>query len=168
MQNSPISYIDFVNDISQHGGEISLVEIENDVTNLDDLSKSLNCKIDDLYKTVCLNYKIEGVRNLIAVIVPAVAKVDLNKVENCLENIVGVRVKLKAAQPDFILSETGFIPGGIPPVGFQCKRFVDTSIFEKNIVYAGGGNNLRAYTAFSPTVLEQVYPDILKGDFIVS
>ena len=79
----------------------------------------------------------------------------------------GLKIALEQ-QPDFILSETGFIPGGIPPVGFQCKRFVDTSIFEKNIVYAGGGNNLRAYTAFSPTVLEQVYPDILKGDFIVS
>ncbi len=169
--NSPSDSLDFspaerfsqfVQDCRTAGHPVQLVTAPS-VQSLDALATALHCDVADIYKTVCLNYKEDGgKRILISVVVPAASRVDLQKVSD----VLGVPVnKIKSAQPDFIAQETGFVPGGIPPFGYMGRRLVDESIFARQVVCAGGGNNTQEYSRFSPSFLRHAHPDIMTGSF---
>jgi len=152
----------FIDDLSAQGHNASLQQAPG-ATDLDDLAAKLGCDAAQLHKTVCLNYKDnQGRRHLIAVIVPATGRVDMEKVRTALQ----ITPKVKAAQPDFITSETGFVPGGIPPLGFDAIRLVQASTLHHQAIFAGGGNNLSTYTRLDPNILSTLYPDIIVGDFL--
>lgn len=155
-------FSDLVDSYQRSGHHVSLVTAAPPQS-LDALALALGCNVADLYKTVCLNYKEDGGRRvLVSVVVPAAARVDAAKVSSAL----GVPAqKLKSAQPDFIAQETGFVPGGIPPFGYEGRRLVDQSIFNRQVAYAGGGNNLHAYSRFAPAFLVFAHPDAIVGDF---
>lgn len=99
---------------------------------------------------------------MVAVIVPAAGRVDVSKVAAAL----GVTAKMKSAQPDFIQEQTGFAPGGIPPIGFDAIRLADDRIFMHETIFAGGGNNLNNYTRMSPSLLLELHPDMIRGSFL--
>lgn len=152
----------FIQDLQGEGKNASLVQA-HEVTSLDDLAQKLGCEPGQLHKTVCLNYKDErGGRHLVAVVVPATGRVDMDKVAKAL----GVTAKMKSAQPDFITGETGFVPGGIPPIGFDAERLVDNRTFAHEIIFAGGGNNLHSYTRMDPKLLMELYLETISGDFL--
>ena len=118
-----------------------------------------------LHKTVALNYKDEKGRHLVVVIIPATARVSVEKVAAAL----GIPAnKLKSAQPDFIRQQTGFVPGGIPPIGFEAKRLVDSSVFLHPWIIAGGGNNLNEYTKMDTAQLRELNPDLVEGSFQIT
>lgn len=162
-EDTPAERFDcFIQDLQSDGKNARLVQAHG-ITGLDDLAQKLGCETRQLHKTVCLNYKDErGGRHLVAVVVPATGRVDMDKVSRAL----GVTGKMKSAQTDFITEKTGFVPGGIPPIGFDAERLVDNRTFEHEIIFAGGGNNLNSYTRMDPRLLLELYPKTISGDFL--
>ena len=55
----------------------------------------------------------------------------------------------RLAKPDEILQRTGFPCGGTPPFGFDAVFVIDERVFEREVVYAGGG---------TPTSLIRLHP----------
>lgn len=151
----------YMQDLKSTGKRAWLVHARSNGS-LEDLAKNLGCDVAQLCKTVCLNYKDENGRHLVTVIVPATGKVDMNKVAKAL----GLTAKMKSAQPDFITQQTGFVPGGIPPIGFDATRLVDNRVFTHETIFAGGGNNLDSYTKMEPKLLMELYMDTIQGDFL--
>lgn len=152
----------YIQDLASAGHDAQLVVIDEPPADLVDLAAKLNCDQSQLHKTVCLNYKDGSGRHLVTVIVPAAGRVDMSKVKVSL----GISVKVKAAQADFITAQTGFVPGGIPPIGFESIRLVDSSTLQHQTIYAGGGNNPKSYTRMAPTLFLKLYPNTLTGDFL--
>ena len=153
----------YIQDLQSAGKKAELVQASG-VTSLEDLAQKLGCDVAQLHKTVCLNYKDEQGRKLVAVVVPATGRVDMAKVANAL----GVNPKgMKSAQPDFITEQTGFVPGGIPPIGFDpSARLLDSRTLAHETIFAGGGNNLNSYTKMDPKLLIELYPDTIQGNFL--
>ena len=151
---------DFIEDLQAQGKNVQLVQAPP-VQTLEELASHLGCDVAQLHKTVCLNYKDSTGRHLVAVIVPASGRVDMEKVART----IGID-RVKAAQPDFIEEQTGFVPGGIPPVGFEAQRLIDHRIFQHQEIFAGGGNNLNSYTQMDPRILRELYPNAIVGDFL--
>ena len=101
---------------------------------------------DKFIKTVCFESK-DGV--FVSVIVLGSDKVDSAKIQNILQCD-----KLKPATKESILKITGYEVGGIPPVGFQSRFFIDSKVLDKNEVFAGGGDSF--------TLLKIVPAEILR------
>ena len=72
--------------------------------------------------------------NGIIAIIPAKERVSKEK----LKTITKSRVKI--ASPDQVLKLTNYPAGGVPPFGFKARFYLDKSLKNKNIVYAGGGS----------------------------
>ncbi len=162
-ETSAERFASYIEDLKAEGKNVDLVQTEGVATSLDDIARIIGCEKDQLHKTVCLNYKDQrGVRHLVAVVVPAAGRVDMEKVGKGLD----VTAKVKSAQPEFITEETGFVPGGIPPIGFDAQRLVDERTFNQEVIFAGGGNNLNTYTRMDPALLKELYPEIIVGDFL--
>jgi prolyl-tRNA editing enzyme YbaK/EbsC (Cys-tRNA(Pro) deacylase) len=100
---------------------------------------------DKFIKTVCFESK-DGV--FVSVVVLGSNKVDITPIQaqlNC--------EKLKPATKESILAITGYEVGGIPPVGFESRFFVDSAVMSKDEVFAGGGDS---YTLLKITPTELI------------
>jgi prolyl-tRNA editing enzyme YbaK/EbsC (Cys-tRNA(Pro) deacylase) len=67
------------------------------------------------------------------------------------------RKKVKLADPDTVLSETGYQIGGMPPFGHvtPLRTLIDQRVMEKEQVYAGGGSD-RALLSVKPQTILSV------------
>lgn len=98
--------------------------------------KEKEIDFNDIIKTVVfidLDNKLEY-GNAVVGIVPANSRVNKDK----LKKACGLRIKISS--PEQVLILTSYPAGGVPPFGFKAKFYIDNSLKNKNIVYAGGGS----------------------------
>jgi len=101
---------------------------------------------EDFVKNICLLTPDE---ELVVVIVKGEDRVSLLKVADAL----GVDGKMRLATPSEILAWTGYPCGGTPSFGFAALFLIDERVFEKEVVFTGGG---------SESSLIKVSPDELR------
>jgi prolyl-tRNA editing enzyme YbaK/EbsC (Cys-tRNA(Pro) deacylase) len=88
---------------------------------------------EDFVKSVCMVTK-DG--RIVVAIVKGEDRADRGAVQRRL----GLS-KLSIASPEVMLEKTGYPAGGTPPFGFDATFLMDERVFEKQIVYAGGGSD---------------------------
>ncbi len=111
----------------------------------------------DIIKTVVfidLDNKLEY-GNAVIGIVPANLRVSKDK----LKKACNLKVKISSQEQVLIL--TSYPAGGVPPFGFKAKFFIDSSLKNKNEVYAGGGS---IRTLIKTTIKEVVKAN--KAEFV--
>ena len=95
--------------------------------------KEINFK--DIVKTIVfidLNKELEYGNSVIG-IVSSEARVNKEKLRKMSNS------KVKIASADQVLILTSYPAGGVPPFGFKARFYLDETLKNKNIVYAGGG-----------------------------
>jgi len=85
----------------------------------------------EFVKNICL---VDAEGNLIVAIVKGEYRVDIKRVSE----LVGKKIKI--ATPEEILEKTGYPCGGTPSFGYQATFLIDERVFEKEVVYSGGGS----------------------------
>ena len=93
-------------------------------------AEEMKCSKKQIIKSIVLVAEDE----VIVAIVDGASSVDLRRVEK----LIGKNVRV--AERDEVLKLTGFPAGGVPPIGHECKVFVDDRVLENDRVYGGGGD----------------------------
>ncbi len=88
---------------------------------------------EDFIKSICFITK-DG--RMIVAIVKGEDRADRSTVQKLL----GL-TKLSIASPQDMLDKTGYPAGGTPPFGFDALFLMDERVFEKDVVYGGGGSD---------------------------
>jgi len=112
--------------------------------------KEKDINFNDIVKTVVfidLNKKLEY-GNAVIGIVPANSRVNKDKLRSFSKS----RIKIASAEQVLIL--TSYPAGGVPPFGFKGRFYLDYSLKNKDIVYAGGGSER--------TLIKTTIKEILK------
>jgi Cys-tRNA(Pro) deacylase len=100
----------------------------------------------------------------VVAVVRGTAKVDRRK----LSLAAGLK-KPRLASPDVVQETTGYRAGGTPPIGHreQLSVFMDDSVFDEPVVFAGGGD-IDAMLRICPTTIRDltgaVIADICEDD----
>ncbi len=87
----------------------------------------------DFVKNICM---LTPDGRLVVAIVKGEDRASLSRVAEAL----GVEGKMRLATPDEILALSGYPCGGTPSFGFEALFIMDERIFEKTMVYTGGGS----------------------------
>ena len=114
--------------------------------------KEKEINFNDIVKTVVfidLNKELEYGNGVIG-IVPANSRVNKDK----LRKISNSKVKIASGEQVLIL--TSYPAGGVPPFGFKARFYLDKSLKNKDIVYAGGGSQR--------TLIKTTIKEILKAN----
>ena len=112
--------------------------------------KEINFK--EIVKTVVfidLNKELEYGNSVIG-IVPAESRVNKERLRSISNS------KVKIASSDQVLILTSYPAGGVPPFGFKARFYLDETLKNKNIVYAGGGS--------TRTLIKTSISEILKAN----
>jgi prolyl-tRNA editing enzyme YbaK/EbsC (Cys-tRNA(Pro) deacylase) len=95
-------------------------------------AKAAGVTPQDFVKNICL---IDSNGSLVVGIVKGEDRVSTSRVAKLL----GVET-VRTATPDEILSKTGYPCGGTPSYGYRARFLIDERVFQKDIVYTGGGS----------------------------
>ena len=100
----------------------------------EDAAKQLGCKVSSIAKSIVF----AGKECAIIIVTSGSNKVDRKRK---LKKILGY--KPKQASPEYVLENTGFEIGGIPPFGHleKCIIFCDEDLMKHDIVWGAGGTS---------------------------
>jgi Cys-tRNA(Pro)/Cys-tRNA(Cys) deacylase len=102
----------------------------------------------DFVKNICL---LTPDNRLVVAIVKGEDRASLPNIAAAL----GVEGKMRLATPEEILALSGYPCGGTPSFGFDALFLFDERVFEKQVVYTGGGSETSLIKA-SPAELRRV------------
>jgi Cys-tRNA(Pro)/Cys-tRNA(Cys) deacylase len=103
---------------------------------------------EDLIKSIGV---IDAQGNLIVAIVKGEDKVSTSRVAKALQLAEYPLI----ATPEEMLAKTGYPCGGTPAFGYPATFLIDPRVFEKAIVYSGGGSE-QALVRSTPQELQRV------------
>ena len=107
----------------------------------------VNATPQDFVKSICL---ITKSGQIVVAIVKGEDRADRGAVQRLL-NVA----KLSIASLAEMLDKTGYPAGGSPPFGFAATFVMDERVFEKPVVYAGGGSE-QSLIRITPDELRRV------------
>ena len=135
--------------LSQSGVQLQVVELPASTRTSAEAAQAVGCQVGQIAKS--LVFKTSDTQKPILVIASGANRVDEAKVGARLGEAIG------KADADFVRSRTGFVIGGVPPVGHieALKTFIDEDLLNYQQIWAAAGTP-NAVFPLTPTDLIQI------------
>lgn len=133
--------------IDTHPVECGHLIFEQSTHSVAEAAEAAGVTSEDFIKSVCMVTK-DG--RMVVAIVKGEDRAD----RSAVQRLLGLS-KLSIASPEIMLAKTGYPAGGTPPFGFDATFVMDERVFEKAVVYAGGGSD-RALIRIAPREMQRV------------
>jgi prolyl-tRNA editing enzyme YbaK/EbsC (Cys-tRNA(Pro) deacylase) len=119
--------------LSQSGLKFQVVELPASTRTSAEAAQAVGCLVGQIAKS--LIFKTETTQQPILVIASGANRVDEHKIGARLGEPIG------KADADFVRSRTGFVIGGVPPVGHleAIKTFIDEDLLKYEQIWAAAG-----------------------------
>lgn len=119
---------------------IQVVEFKELTRTSQEAANAIGCEVGQIAKTLIFKGRTTG--NPICIIASGKNRVDEKKIVE----LVGEKVEKPDA--DYVLKHTGFVIGGVPPIGyaFVMKPFIDEDLMAYSEIWAAAGT---PYSVFS-------------------
>lgn len=131
--------------IAENGWKVEHLSFEESTHSVAEAARVVQADPQDFVKNICL---ITPDDRLVVAIVKGEDRVSVENAAFAL----GLEGKPRLASAEEILARTGYPMGGTPSFGFEALFLMDERVFEKELVYTGGG---------SPSSLVRADPRVL-------
>jgi prolyl-tRNA editing enzyme YbaK/EbsC (Cys-tRNA(Pro) deacylase) len=156
MDRDTLSPADLERFLSAGGIPAEILHLEALTPTVESAAVAVGCETEDIVKSIL--FLVSGLPVL--AIACGVGRVD----GRSLAAHFGVgRKKVKLADPETVLRETGYAVGAMPPFGHRARiqTVLDRRVLERSVVYAGGGSD-NALMHISPlTILDVTHAEVL-------
>ena len=119
--------------LSALGMTLQVVELPGSTRTAVEAAQAVGCQVGQIVKS--LVFKAKRSQRPILVIASGINRVDERKIEDLIGEPLG------KADADFVRQHTGFVIGGVPPVGHTeaLLTFIDADLLNYNQVWAAAG-----------------------------
>ncbi len=141
--------------LSKFGFELNIVEFSESTRTAQEAADAIGCTVGQIAKS--LIFKGKESQKPILIITSGSNRVN----EKSVKKLIGE--KLEKADAKFVLEHTGFVIGGVPPVGHATpiNTFIDEDLMRYNEIWAAAGT---PNTVFKLT--PEILAEITKGRII--
>lgn len=131
------------------GGEFQVVELPGSTRTAVEAAQAIGVQVGQIVKS--LIFKTKHTHRPILVIASGSNRVKEKKIESLIEEPLG------KADADFVREQTGFVIGGIPPVGHAhpIQTFIDKDLMQYDEIWAAAGTP-HAVFRLAPTELVRI------------
>ena len=133
--------------IRAHGIQTEQLIFQQSTHSVAEAAQAVSATPEDFVKSICF---INKAGQIAVAIVKGEDRADRVRVQAAAN--LG---KLSIASPAEMLARTGYPAGGTPPFGFEAVFLMDERVFEKAVIYAGGGSE-QALIRIAPGELQRV------------
>jgi len=141
--------------LNEFGYELNVVEFSDSTRTAQEAANAIGCTVGQIAKS--LIFKGKSSQKHILIIASGTNRVN----EKLVKEYIGE--KLEKADAEFVLEHTGFVIGGIPPVGHikPITTFIDEDLMQYSEIWAAAGTP-NAVFKLTP----QILVEITKGSII--
>ncbi len=131
------------------GGEFQVIELPGSTRTAVEAAQAIGVQVGQIVKS--LIFKTKHTHRPILVIASGSNRVKEKKIEALIEEPLG------KADADFVREQTGFVIGGIPPVGHPhpIQTFIDKDLLQYDVIWAAAGTP-HAVFRLTPTELVRI------------
>lgn len=132
--------------LKQLGMTNRVLELPGSTRTAAEAATTIGCTVAQIAKS--LIFKTRHSEKAILIIASGVNRVN----ENVISNIVGE--PLDQARAEFVREQTGFVIGGVPPIGHHqlLQTFIDADLLQHEVIWAAAGTPFAVFE-LSPTQL---------------
>ncbi len=132
-----------------HGLECQVLTMKETTRSAQDAANSLGCRVEQIVKS--LVFMTKKTKKPILVLASGVNRVNPKKIRDFLSE------SIKMADPDFVRSKTGFVVGGVPPLGHSSpmETFIDGDLLKYPEIWAAAGSSNTMFK-LSPDDLQKI------------
>jgi prolyl-tRNA editing enzyme YbaK/EbsC (Cys-tRNA(Pro) deacylase) len=141
--------------LNEHNLELRVVELPGSTRTSQEAADTIGCEVSQIAKSIIFRGKESGTPILV------IASGENRVSERKLKSIVGEKVEKPDAE--FVLEETGYAIGGIPPVGHKndIVTYIDEDLMDHKIIWAAAGTPNAVFSLTPQELLE-----ITNGEII--
>ena len=120
--------------LSKYGIEVKVVQFTETTRTSQDAAKVIGCELAQIAKTII--FKGKNTHTPICVIASGQNRINEKKIQEYLGE------PIEKATPDFVLEKTGFVIGGVPPIGHSqpLTIFIDKDLQNYESLWTAAGN----------------------------
>lgn len=119
--------------LDKFGLELKVIELTESTRTSKDAAGAIGCEIAQIAKS--LIFKGEGTQKPVLVIASGANRVDEKKIQGYMGE------EIEKAEAAFVLEHTGFVIGGVPPIGHltSIKTFIDECLLKYPEIWSAAG-----------------------------
>jgi Cys-tRNA(Pro) deacylase len=135
--------------LKAHGLECQVLNMKETTRSAQDAANSLGCRVEQIVKS--LVFMTKKTKKPILVVASGANRVNTKKIRKVLSE------PIKMADPDFVRAKTGFVVGGVPPLGHSSslKTFIDEDLLKYPVIWAAAGSSNTMFK-LSPDDLQKI------------
>ena len=138
------------------GLSLEVVELPGSTRTAVEAAEAIGCEVGQIVKSLVFKGKRSGKPVLVIASGP-------NRVnEKVIEGLIGE--PLGKADADFVREQTGFVIGGVPPVGHArlMETFVDSDLLQYDEIWAAAGTPHAVFRLAPPDLLKMTQGKVLS------
>ncbi|PFH89057.1 YbaK/EbsC family protein [Bacillus sp. AFS088145] len=142
--------------ILELGYSNNVIELPNSARTAKEAADALNCEVAQIAKSII--FKIESSNSAVLVVASGINRVNEEKIEKILND------KLGKADADFVREQTGFVIGGVSPIGHknQIMTFIDEDLLQYKEVWAAAGHPKAIFQLTPNELIEMTKGKVIK------
>lgn len=135
--------------LNEYNLGLKVVEFSKLTRTAQEAAESIGCEVGQIAKTLIFKGKNTG--KAICIIASGKNRVDEKKIVQLLGE------PIEKPNADFVLEQTGFAIGGVPPIGYELdvKPYIDEDLMQYNEIWAAAGTPNSVF-CLSPQDLVQI------------
>jgi Cys-tRNA(Pro) deacylase len=135
--------------LKAHGLECQVLNMKETTRSAQDAANSLGCRVEQIVKS--LVFVMKKTKKPILVLASGANRVNTKKIRNVLSEPITM------AAPDFVREKTGFVVGGVPPLGHSnpLETFIDEDLLKYPEIWAAAGSSNTMFK-LSPDDLQKI------------
>lgn len=147
MQNLTTSVKQVQEKLFELGHPNEVVKLTDSARTAQEAADALGCEVAQIAKSII--FKLKSTNEPLLVVASGINRIDEKLVAQTLND------KLGKADADFVRESTGFVIGGVPPLGHKNSvlTLIDEDLFKYETIWAAAGH---------PKVVFQLTPDELE------
>ncbi len=136
-------------ELKKLGFDYKVIELPDSTHTAVDAANALSCQVAQIAKSII--FKTKNSNQPILVIASGINRINEDKI------IEYISESIEKANADFVLEKTGFIVGGVPPLGHinPIKTFIDQDLMQYDEIWAAAGSS-RAVFKLKPQDLSKM------------
>jgi len=135
--------------LKSHGLECQVLNMKETTRSAQDAANSLGCRVEQIVKS--LVFVTKKTKKPILVLASGANRVNTKKIRNFLSEPITM------AAPDLVREKTGFVVGGVPPLGHSSslETFIDEDLLKYPEIWAAAGSSNTMFK-LSPDDLQKI------------
>ncbi|MEI3607369.1 YbaK/EbsC family protein [Pseudogracilibacillus sp. SE30717A] len=111
-----------------------IVELPNNARTAKEAADAIGCEVSHIAKSII--FRLENTKRPLLIVASGRNRIDEKKIETYIDDTLG------KADAEFVREHTGYVIGGVPPLGHteKIETLIDEDLFEFKTIWAAAGH----------------------------